>query len=607
MTERDESAHRNPGSSRVAILHDRFPGIGGGEAFAIEAARVLDAPIYTAYIADGTEIPADVTVIPFRQSKYTSLPWRPFLEWKNEGMNPLETLNVSLDMTDAHDELGEYDVILESAPLSKYYVPDVDQRIVHYPHSPPRWLYDLYRDRLSSFRRPGVEAAVKGYAKLWRALDKEANDYVDRFVANSELVRDRIRRYYDEDATVVYPPVTGDWRNEGDDGYFLTWSRLAPEKRIDLIAEAFAGLDERLVIAGDGQQRGAIERIAEGHDNIEVRGYVEDIESLVAHCRAVVYAPKREDFGLVGAEAMSAGKPLLGVNEGFTRYQVEPGRTGLRFEPTVASIRAAVRRFDPDDFDAEEIQEIARRYAYDRFERDLRGVVEEVAPGDLSEPVSRPISHPDPDVSVVVPTMPANDHDAVVSSLADQTADGFEVFIVDDPDVGVCGARNRGLRRAAGDIVAFTDDDCRPPADWIASIRRAFAETDGLVVLEGPVEGGMSYEGRRKYPTCNLAVDREAALSVGGFDERFEYWREDTEFGWRLEEYGAAAYDNRVRMVHPDPPRSSIVEENEALLRRTYPEKYEELIVPDTLGGRVNDWLWRRGVWDAIDEVRNHG
>ncbi len=251
---------------------------------------MLDAPIYTTYVAADTELPPDIEVIPFQQSKYTSLPWRPFLEWKNEGLNPLETLNVALDLTDAHPALTEYDVVLESAPLSKYYVPDVGQRIVHYPHSPPRWLYDLYRDRLSSFQLPFVGIGLKAYAKAWRALDKEANDYVDRFVANSELVRDRIRQFYDRDAAVVYPPVTGDWRNEGDDGYFVTWSRLAPEKRIDLIATAFAGLDERLVIAGDGEQRDRLEAVAANSDNIEVRGYVEDIESLVARATAVVYA-----------------------------------------------------------------------------------------------------------------------------------------------------------------------------------------------------------------------------------------------------------------------------------------------------------------------------
>jgi len=216
----------------------------------------------------------------------------------------------------------------------------------------------------------------------------------------------------------------------------------------------------------------------------------------------------------------------------------------------------------------------------------------------------RPIQHPDPGVTVIVPTIPDNDHEAVVASLERQTADAYDVLVVNDPELGVCEARNLGLERADGDIVAFTDDDCRPPAGWVEAIERAFDERDDLVVLEGPVEGGMTYEGRRKYPTCNLAVDRGTALAAGGFDERFEYWREDTEFGWRLEERGTAAYDERVRMVHPDRPRSSIVEANEALLKRRYPEKYEDVIVPDTLPGRVNDWLWRKGVWDAVDAVR---
>lgn len=223
---------------------------------------------------------------------------------------------------------------------------------------------------------------------------------------------------------------------------------------------------------------------------------------------------------------------------------------------------------------------------------------------DVTTPLSRPIDHPDPAVSVVVPTVPDTDHDAVMRGLERQTADAYDVLVVNDPELGVCEARNLGLERADGDVVAFTDDDCRPPAGWVESIHRAFDERDDLVVLEGPVEGGMTYEGRRKYPTCNLAVDRRTALEAGGFDERFEYWREDTEFGWRLEGYGTAVYDTRVRMVHPDRPRSSIRRENEELLRRLYPDRYEAVIVPDTLPGRVNDWLWRKGVWDAVDAVR---
>lgn len=361
--------------SDIAILHDRFPGIGGGEKFAIEAARVLDAPIYTTYVSSGTELPVDVTVNAFRQDKYTSIPWKYTLEWKNEGMNPLETMNVAIDMTDACEELTKYDVVLESGPLSKYYIPTSDQQIVHYPHSPPRWLYDLYRDRLDGFRYPGIEWCVKAYAKLWRALDKEANDYVDTFVANSELISERVHRYYGRESEIVYPPVTGNWRNDGDQGYFVTWSRLAPEKRVDLIAEAFTELDERLLIAGDGEQRQKIERIAEGYDNIEVKGFVEDIESLVAAATAVIYAPKQEDFGLVGAETLSAGKPLLGVNEGFTKYQVEEGVTGTTFEPTVESIREAVRGFDSTEYHTAEIEVEAESYTYEKFEQNLKRVI----------------------------------------------------------------------------------------------------------------------------------------------------------------------------------------------------------------------------------------
>ncbi|WP_458186846.1 glycosyltransferase [Haladaptatus sp. NG-WS-4] len=359
----------------VAVLHDRFPGVGGGERFAIEAARVLDAPIYTMYVADGVDLPDDVRVVPIQQDKYTRGLTGQFLEWKSEGMNPLETLSVALDMTDAHEELANYDVLLESAPLSKSYVPRVEQTVLQYPHSPPRWLYDLYSDRLSGFEYPGIGFALKAYAKWWRTLDKEGNDYVDRFVANSELVRDRIQRYYGRDAAIVYPPVTGEWRDDGDDGYFVTWSRLAPEKRIDLVVDAFAGLDERLVVVGDGEERETIERKAKPHDNIDVRGYVERVEDVVARATAVVYAPKDEDFGLVGAEALTAGKPLIGVNEGFTRHQAVDGKTGLRFEPTVASLRDSIDRFDPDDFDSTEIQRFAERYDRATFARTLRNVV----------------------------------------------------------------------------------------------------------------------------------------------------------------------------------------------------------------------------------------
>ena len=212
-----------------------------------------------------------------------------------------------------------------------------------------------------------------------------------------------------------------------------------------------------------------------------------------------------------------------------------------------------------------------------------------------------------PEISVVVPSIPANEHGPVVERLRANEGVSFEVLVVNDGTVGVCEARNAGIEASEGKIIAFTDDDCRPPDDWLAAIRDYFEENPSLVVLEGPVEGGMEYGGHRKYPTCNLAVHRETALSVGGFRDEFEYWREDTELGWRLEAEGEYTYAEDVRMYHPPQPRSAIVKENERRLEREYPERYEEVIVPNTVLGRMNNWLWRKGFWDAIDRIRYRG
>ncbi|WP_247002232.1 glycosyltransferase family 2 protein [Halosolutus gelatinilyticus] len=220
--------------------------------------------------------------------------------------------------------------------------------------------------------------------------------------------------------------------------------------------------------------------------------------------------------------------------------------------------------------------------------------------------ISRPIDHPDPRISVVVPTIPANDHDAVVDRLRAQTADAYEAIVVDDATLDICEARNAGIREARGEIVALTDDDCRPSGEWLSRIEAAFDRDPGLVCLEGSVRGGRTYDGERRYVGCNLAFDREAALNVGGFRSEFAGWRDDTEFGWRMERdaSGRCAYRDEVSMHHPDQPRATIDEDLEARLRREYPRRYEEVIVPDTLPGRVNDWLWRKGFWNLVDTIR---
>lgn len=221
-------------------------------------------------------------------------------------------------------------------------------------------------------------------------------------------------------------------------------------------------------------------------------------------------------------------------------------------------------------------------------------------------PVTRISIGDDPVVSVVVPTVPGNDHDHIKRELVTQQFDGdYEILIVSDDSIDICEARNEGIRRARGDVVALTDDDCTPPDDWVAEIHRYFDAIDDLVCLEGSVQGGMNYDGVRHYFGCNIAFDRDAALAVGGFDSDFAGWRDDTEFGWRMEREadGKNAYVSTVRMCHEPRPRASFDPETEALLKERYAQEYDE-VMNSSLEKRAFRVLLRLGVVKYINRLR---
>jgi glycosyltransferase involved in cell wall biosynthesis len=195
--------------------------------------------------------------------------------------------------------------------------------------------------------------------------------------------------------------------------------------------------------------------------------------------------------------------------------------------------------------------------------------------------VERWQSGPSPHISVVIPTIPSNTVDGLVAELKNQQFTGdWEIIIVVDgaPTDRRCEARNVGIREAEGEIVAHTDDDVSPPSEWLARIDEVFAQD--VICLEGRVCGGMNYAGEGLYRGCNMAVRRDEALRVGGWNEEYVGWRDDTEFGWRLEEKGngRCIYRDDVVMTHPPNPRTSVKMDQEIQIYNTYPEKYRKRI-----------------------------
>ena len=89
------------------------------------------------------------------------------------------------------------------------------------------------------------------YLRMW---DVTSAQRVDRFIAISDAVRARVRKYYGRESDVIHCPVdTGRFKPSGGGGYYLAVSAFAPYKRIDLAIEAAHRLDRPLKIVGAGQ------------------------------------------------------------------------------------------------------------------------------------------------------------------------------------------------------------------------------------------------------------------------------------------------------------------------------------------------------------------
>ncbi|MDX1745805.1 MAG: glycosyltransferase family A protein [Halobacteriales archaeon] len=163
----------------------------------------------------------------------------------------------------------------------------------------------------------------------------------------------------------------------------------------------------------------------------------------------------------------------------------------------------------------------------------------------------------------------------------------YEIILVNDGSIDRSVARNRGLRTADAEVVALTDDDTRPPREWLEVAYRAFQEDPDLVCLEGPVFGGCRSFSPRHYVGCNLAVRRTPALDIGGFRPAFSEWREDVEFGWRMEAQatGRCRFEEAFRMCHPRVPRTDMKRSLERRLATEYPDRYATV---------MNRSHWRR-------------
>ncbi len=211
--------------------------------------------------------------------------------------------------------LDQYNLVISSSHcVAKGVITSPDQLHISYIHSPMRYAWDqmhIYLNQ-SSYKKLRLTIFLRLILQSLRKWDYISSVRVDKFIANSSFTAKRIKKYWGRDSKIIHPPVNTNYfsPNENRGEFYLSVSRLVPNKRVDLLVKAFNKLDFPLIIIGEGPEKKDLEKIA--NKNIKFLGFQKDseIKKLMENCRAFIYAGI-EDFGIAPVEAMAAGAPII--------------------------------------------------------------------------------------------------------------------------------------------------------------------------------------------------------------------------------------------------------------------------------------------------------
>lgn len=349
---------------KIAIIHDYLASYGGAEkTFKALSDIFPDAELYTLfYLSDIKHklFPIKLVHTSFLQK------FPKFMRRHYQWLLPL--LPIAVETID----LRNFDIVISS---SHSWVKGIITRpkTIHicYCYSPTRYLWDKSRKNF-----------LLHYFRMW---DRQASERVDKFIACSKIVQDRINKYYKRESVVIYPPASAEASAgkpiENSREYYLIVSRLRNYKRIDIAIEAFNKLGLELVIIGDGPVKRDLQQIAK--KNIKFLGWQPDdvVAKYYQNCTAFIF-PSEDDFGIAPVEAMFSGKPVLAFRSGGAVETIVEGKTGEFFDYQNPAVLAdGIRRMRLKNYDSKFISAHAQKFSRERFEKEMKVYINKVANG----------------------------------------------------------------------------------------------------------------------------------------------------------------------------------------------------------------------------------
>lgn len=359
---------------KVALVYDRINKWGGAERV-LQALHELfpKAPLFTsvydhkraAWAKDFDVRPSFLQKLPFARSNHEYIPF---------------LMPVAFE----HFVFDAYDLVISlTSEAAKGIITKPQTKHLCYCLTPTRYLWSGYHEYLNTAVKKAIASPFVRYLRKW---DKIAAHRPDYFVAASEEVKKRIKKYYDKDSEVIYPPTnlaSNIERSASSPGnskkpYFLVVSRFVPYKRIDLAVKACSKLQIPLKIIGSGREERKLRAMA--GPSVEFVGKVTDVDlaRYYQHCKALIF-PGVEDFGLTVVEAQQFGRPVIAFRGGGAVETVAERKTGIFFnEQTEQSLMHSLQTFDRYHFNQHDCVHQAEKFSKSKFKEQFQSLVQRI-------------------------------------------------------------------------------------------------------------------------------------------------------------------------------------------------------------------------------------
>jgi glycosyltransferase involved in cell wall biosynthesis len=365
-------------NKKVAIVCDWLLGTGGAERVVLELHRLYpDAPIYTSQYDPNPSLWHDGDW--FKNADIRT-GWLQKLPKSLKKFLPLLRARYFSRL-----QLGGYDLIISSSGAEAKFIKRKPGTLhIAYIHAPTHYYWSRYQDYL---KNPGFGAldwlariGLKVLVAPMRRRDFRAAQGPDHLVTNSVHTQQEIKKYYQRDATIIYPPVDTEHftpKKLAKRSGFVIAGRQTPYKRVDLAVAACTELGLPLTVIGNGPEHIKLTDMAGPTISFITDATDADIVRHFQSAAGFIF-PGLDDFGIVAVEALAAGTPVIAYAKGGSLDYLTPKKNGLLFEEqTSDSLAASMGAFQAIVWDSATVSGSAERFNTQTFHRKMARFIQE--------------------------------------------------------------------------------------------------------------------------------------------------------------------------------------------------------------------------------------